>query len=98
MSENVLTLKKDMTYTTGFTGSDTCYVSPKITDGPPLRASMGIPGQSLNIGNWHQDGNVVYFGSLVGISDSNGKILLTSIDTVNYYGSTYVITTVDIKQ
>jgi hypothetical protein len=60
---------------------------------------MGIPSQPANMGNRHQNGNVVYFGSFeCAISNSNGKILLTSIDTLNDYGSKSVITTVDFKQ
>ncbi|MDB5154864.1 MAG: hypothetical protein JWR54_3615 [Mucilaginibacter sp.] len=101
MSDNVLIFNKNHAYTSNYMGKDTCYVTHDFNNFPGglKGTALGISGQPEISGSWHQDGNILYFGSYHGVmSNANGKTALTLNDSISYNGNKYFASTVDIKK
>ena len=100
IADNVLTLNTDGTSSLSYIGIGNCVVTPATTGVTPTY--IGMKGQLTTMSTWNIDGNKLYMASNEKnpgtITNLNGKLRLTLIDTVIYNSIKYTVTTVDIKQ
>jgi hypothetical protein len=96
---NVIQINADYSTIRTYTGTDTCYVTPRhgLFNGG---TSIGMVGQAPVLNTWSRSGNNIYIGDQPFIiSSSNGKLYLTSSITVTQgFTSPVTFTTVDIKE
>ena len=97
ISGNVLILKSDSTYSSSYTGTDTCYVSASHAIGSDV--IIGIPGTAAETGTWHRNGNDIYIGShQYAIAELNGSLVLNLNYTFTINSTNFGVTAVYTKQ
>ena len=97
IGDNILTLKADSTYSSSYTGADTCYVTASHAIGSAV--TMGTPGVAPVTGTWHRNGNNIYIGALeYGIAKVNGALILNLNYSLTINGVGYTVTAVYNKK
>jgi len=97
ITNNIITFKSDSTYSSQYTGTDICYITP--THGGNGSAAIGEPGQPVKTGTWRRNGNDIYIGTDHYVASKvNSSLVLNATGSFTLNGTTYTITSVFHKK